>query len=86
MDGFRKELKDLGLSPMKVEFAKHYGETQNQISDLAKQVAGGFELMDKRMASHERLLIGLLNVLNYKDVLSADELAKLVIPDERDSD
>ena len=48
-----------------------------------EKVAEGFDKMDNRMASHERLLIGLLNVLSYKDVLSSDELAGLAISDER---
>ena len=81
MDDFRKEIRDL-VQSMKESFAKHYGETQEQLREVQEQVADGFEMMDRRAASHERLLIGLLNVLNYKDVLSSEELAKLVIPDE----
>lgn len=43
-----------------------------------------FEDMDNRFDSLQRLLIGLLNVLRYKDVLSTEELAELVIPDDDD--
>ena len=82
---FRSEINNK-VEELKVSFGKEHGKTREQIKAGFAVVAECFDKMDKRTTRHERLLIGLLDVLSYKDVLSSEELAKLVISDEAEDD